>query len=34
LRLDGIVALLWEEILADPPSGDWREAIRQLAAAG
>jgi AcrR family transcriptional regulator len=31
--LDGIVALLWEEIPADPPpGGDWREAIRQLAA--
>lgn len=31
--LDGIVDLLWDEIPADPPAGDWREAIRQLAAA-
>jgi AcrR family transcriptional regulator len=29
--LDGIVALLWDEIPAGPPAGDWRDAIRQLA---
>jgi AcrR family transcriptional regulator len=29
--LDGIVGLLWAEIPAGPPAGDWREAIRQLA---
>jgi AcrR family transcriptional regulator len=30
--LDGIVALLWAEVPADPPpGGDWREAVRQLA---
>src|SRR5436190_11338189 len=29
--LDGIVALLWAEIPADPPPGDWREGVRQLA---
>src|SRR6266511_1985504 len=31
--LDGIVDLLWDEIPAEPAAGDWREAIRQLAAA-
>jgi AcrR family transcriptional regulator len=31
--LDGIVDLLWEEIPAEPPAGDWRDAIRWLAAA-
>jgi AcrR family transcriptional regulator len=31
--LDGIVELLWNEIPAELPAGDWREAIRQLAAA-
>jgi AcrR family transcriptional regulator len=31
--LDGIVELLWDEIPDQPPAGDWREAIRQLAAA-
>ncbi|HZD73731.1 MAG TPA: TetR/AcrR family transcriptional regulator C-terminal domain-containing protein [Actinomycetota bacterium] len=31
--LDGIVELLWDELPAEPPAGDWREAIRQLAAA-
>lgn len=31
--LDGIVGLLWDELPAEPPAGDWREAIRQLAAA-
>lgn len=30
--LDGIVGLLWEEIPADPPPGDWRDAIVWLAA--
>lgn len=30
--LDGIVGLLWAEIPAEPPPGDWREAIRQVAA--
>ena len=30
--LDGIVELLWAEIPAGPPAGDWREVIRQLAA--
>ncbi len=30
--LDGIVELLWAEIPAGRPAGDWREAIRQLAA--
>jgi AcrR family transcriptional regulator len=29
--LDGIVALLWDEIPAEPPAGDWRDAIRHLA---
>lgn len=29
--LDGIVALLWEEIPAELPAADWREALRQLA---
>ncbi|HEY5985389.1 MAG TPA: TetR family transcriptional regulator [Streptosporangiaceae bacterium] len=31
--LDGIVGLLWEEIPAQPPAGDWRDGIRWLAAA-
>ncbi len=31
--LDGIVELLWDEIPTEPAAGDWREAIRQLAAA-
>src|SRR5919197_873687 len=31
--LDGIVELLWDEIPAEPPAGDWREAIRPLAPA-
>jgi AcrR family transcriptional regulator len=31
--LDGMVGLLWDELPADPPAGDWREAVRQLAAA-
>ena len=31
--LDGIVELLWDELATEPPPGDWREAIRQLAAA-
>ena len=30
--LDGIVGLLWDELPAEPAAGDWREAIRQLAA--
>jgi len=30
--LDGIVDLLWAEIPADPPAGDWRDAVRRLAA--
>ena len=29
--LDGIVDLLWEEIPADPPGSDWRDAVRGLA---
>jgi AcrR family transcriptional regulator len=29
--LDGIVGLLWEEIPAELPPGEWREAIRWLA---
>ncbi len=29
--LDGMVDLLWAEIPAELPAGDWREAIRQLA---
>jgi AcrR family transcriptional regulator len=31
--LDGMVDLLWDELPTEPPAGDWREAIRQLAAA-
>lgn len=35
--LDGIVDLLWDELPAEPPASagdsDWREAVRQLAAA-
>jgi AcrR family transcriptional regulator len=31
--LDGIVEQLWSEIPIDPPAGDWRQAIRHLAAA-
>ncbi|HZD68639.1 MAG TPA: TetR/AcrR family transcriptional regulator C-terminal domain-containing protein [Actinomycetes bacterium] len=31
--LNGIVDLLWDEIPPEPPAGDWREAVRQLAAA-
>ncbi|WP_042411253.1 TetR/AcrR family transcriptional regulator [Streptacidiphilus carbonis] len=30
--LDGIVGLMWAEIPAEPPTDDWREAIRRLAA--
>jgi len=30
--LNGIVEVLWAEIPAEPPSGDWRAAISQLAA--
>jgi hypothetical protein len=30
--LDGIVGLLWAEIPAGPPPGDWRDAIMWLAA--
>jgi AcrR family transcriptional regulator len=30
--IDGIVGLLWDELPAEPAAGDWREAIRQLAA--
>lgn len=31
--LDGIVERLWTEVPLEPPAGDWREAIRHLAAA-
>jgi AcrR family transcriptional regulator len=31
--LDGMVGLLWDELPAEPPACDWREAIRQLAEA-
>lgn len=31
--LDGIVEQLWDEIPAEPATGDWREAVRELARA-
>jgi AcrR family transcriptional regulator len=31
--LDGIVELMWAEIPAEPPPGDWREAVNWLAEA-
>jgi AcrR family transcriptional regulator len=31
--LDGMVGLLWDELPTEPPTGDWRQAIHQLAAA-
>lgn len=31
--LDGMVGLLWDELPTEPPAGDWRQAIRQLAGA-